>query len=119
MGKAGDTLAPRDLELGPLSVAGAKPELAWRHWKLARDPDGLAWLVLDKAGASANTLSKEVLTELDDALTIIERELPRGVVLRSAKPGGTQQDRKSTRLNSSHLGISYAVFCLKKKKRIY
>src|SRR5262245_65061097 len=28
-----------------------------------------------------------------------------------------QTDRKSTRLNSSHLGISYAVFCLKKKKR--
>src|SRR5947199_7884997 len=27
-----------------------------------------------------------------------------------------QEDRKSTRLNSSHLGISYAVFCLKKKK---
>src|SRR5437899_3795006 len=29
------------------------------------------------------------------------------------------QDRKSTRLNSSHLGISYAVFCLKKKKMKY
>src|SRR5947199_7177889 len=28
-----------------------------------------------------------------------------------------QEDRKSTRLNSSHLGISYAVFCLKKKNR--
>src|SRR5205814_10259404 len=28
-------------------------------------------------------------------------------------------DRKSTRLNSSHLGISYAVFCLKKKKKIH
>src|SRR2546427_3290877 len=28
-------------------------------------------------------------------------------------------DRKSTRLNSSHSQISYAVFCLKKKKRIY
>src|SRR5256885_9637755 len=28
------------------------------------------------------------------------------------------KDRKSTRLNSSHLVISYAVFCLKKKKRI-
>src|SRR5262245_65028057 len=27
----------------------------------------------------------------------------------------SNQDRKSTRLNSSHLGISYAVFCLKKK----
>src|SRR5437899_8730266 len=29
--------------------------------------------------------------------------------------GATEKDRKSTRLNSSHLGISYAVFCLKKK----
>src|SRR5258705_13272047 len=29
------------------------------------------------------------------------------------------RDRKSTRLNSSHLGISYAVFCLKKKKNAY
>src|SRR5262245_62574039 len=29
------------------------------------------------------------------------------------------RDRKSTRLNSSHLGISYAVFCLKKKKKHY
>src|SRR5258705_4710457 len=28
------------------------------------------------------------------------------------------RDRKSTRLNSSHLGISYAVFCLKKKKKL-
>src|SRR5258705_7678422 len=28
------------------------------------------------------------------------------------------RDRKSTRLNSSHLGISYAVFCLKKKKKM-
>src|SRR5256885_3807808 len=31
-------------------------------------------------------------------------------------PIGSLQDRKSTRLNSSHLVISYAVFCLKKKK---
>src|SRR5262245_62196783 len=31
--------------------------------------------------------------------------------------GGHLIDRKSTRLNSSHLGISYAVFCLKKKKK--
>src|SRR5438045_4580413 len=30
--------------------------------------------------------------------------------------GHRRGDRKSTRLNSSHLGISYAVFCLKKKK---
>src|SRR2546430_9354325 len=31
--------------------------------------------------------------------------------------GAVQEDRKSTRLNSSHSQISYAVFCLKKKKR--
>src|SRR5256886_1602216 len=31
-------------------------------------------------------------------------------------PGGMETDRKSTRLNSSHSQISYAVFCLKKKK---
>src|SRR3712207_8474999 len=33
--------------------------------------------------------------------------------------GGGRQDRKSTRLNSSHANISYAVFCLKKKKNKY
>src|SRR5215211_8488321 len=33
-----------------------------------------------------------------------------------ARPGGRGPDRKSTRLNSSHTVISYAVFCLKKKK---
>src|SRR3712207_8446622 len=32
---------------------------------------------------------------------------------------GRGLDRKSTRLNSSHANISYAVFCLKKKKKIY
>src|SRR5207248_6380677 len=31
--------------------------------------------------------------------------------------GGSEGDRKSTRLNSSHRTISYAVFCLKKKKK--
>src|SRR2546422_3048104 len=35
---------------------------------------------------------------------------------RAAKPGD-REDRKSTRLNSSHGYISYAVFCLKKKKK--
>src|SRR5205814_9693114 len=34
----------------------------------------------------------------------------------SGRHDGFALDRKSTRLNSSHLGISYAVFCLKKKK---
>src|SRR2546430_12225446 len=42
---------------------------------------------------------------------------------RSGFPTGTpfllQADRKSTRLNSSHSQISYAVFCLKKKKKLH
>src|SRR3712207_8398154 len=35
----------------------------------------------------------------------------------AAAPPSHPQDRKSTRLNSSHANISYAVFCLKKKKK--
>src|SRR5690242_21102907 len=37
--------------------------------------------------------------------------------LHSGLYGGSALDRKSTRLNSSHMSISYAVFCLKKKKK--
>src|SRR5690625_6942724 len=44
---------------------------------------------------------------IDDAVTLLE-----GVC------EGQYEDRKSTRLNSSHVAISYAVFCLKKKKSI-
>src|SRR3712207_8159685 len=36
---------------------------------------------------------------------------------RPRRRAGMMQDRKSTRLNSSHANISYAVFCLKKKKK--
>src|SRR5437899_5939630 len=46
--------------------------------------------------------------------------LPNHVILVDGAALGTSlqaEDRKSTRLNSSHLGISYAVFCLKKKKK--
>src|SRR5438552_13925484 len=43
------------------------------------------------------------------------RETPRGSEVRGTR--AASQDRKSTRLNSSHQIISYAVFCLKKKKK--
>src|SRR5258705_4275196 len=42
------------------------------------------------------------------------REVAPGAIFTICLP--REGDRKSTRLNSSHLGISYAVFCLKKKK---
>src|SRR5436853_3629335 len=67
-------------------------------------------------------------TTLSDLARGVARERKRQVVARDA--GAVilhldalratlvqRQDRKSTRLNSSHLGISYAVFCLKKKKK--
>src|SRR5688500_19440259 len=46
-----------------------------------------------------------------DELLVLQRLLPPG------QPRRCRTDRKSTRLNSSHLVISYAVFCLKKKRR--
>src|SRR5438876_1600153 len=46
-------------------------------------------------------------------------EKPRGLVLVTGPTGsGKSTDRKSTRLNSSHPSISYAVFCLKKKTNV-
>src|SRR3989475_4622426 len=42
---------------------------------------------------------------------------PAGGRYDKASEGGDWEDRKSTRLNSSHSQISYAVFCLKKKKK--
>src|SRR5262249_647506 len=84
---AWDVLAPRNRELGPLAGL-QRGGSAWRNWTLARDDDGIAWLALDKAGASANTLSEDVLTELNDVLAHLERDLPKGLVLRSAKPKG-------------------------------
>src|SRR5690606_40269492 len=43
--------------------------------------------------------------------------LPDGKARAGPRTDGEHQDRKSTRLNSSHVKISYAVFCLKKKKK--
>src|SRR5262245_64347455 len=45
-----------------------------------------------------------------------QHELQRRDRIEQAARDEPRRDRKSTRLNSSHLGISYAVFCLKKKK---
>src|SRR5258705_10246341 len=43
-------------------------------------------------------------------------EIKSKIAVRIKDTDAAAGDRKSTRLNSSHLGISYAVFCLKKKK---
>src|SRR5205814_3325925 len=48
-------------------------------------------------------------------LKLAKRTLPLVMILCHGVSVTEPSDRKSTRLNSSHLGISYAVFCLKKK----
>src|SRR5258705_3245319 len=72
---------------------------------------------------------------LDDRLALGSRQVHADALLADVHPGevaalvaaagfqlqivASHLDRKSTRLNSSHLGISYAVFCLNKKKIDY
>ena len=58
------------------------------HWRREIDADGICRLVLDKAGSSANTLSKDVLLELDQQLREIAAARPRGVIVSSAKASG-------------------------------
>ena len=59
----------------------------YRNWRVDSDLDGLCWLTLDRAGESANSLSRDVLTELEAIVTHLERNHPRGLVLQSGKPG--------------------------------
>jgi 3-hydroxyacyl-CoA dehydrogenase / enoyl-CoA hydratase / 3-hydroxybutyryl-CoA epimerase len=79
-----DVLSDRVLELGPKPAASSP----YRHFKLTRDADGVAWLLFDREGASANTLSAEMLTEFDAVLAALETERPTGLVIRSAKASG-------------------------------
>src|SRR5256885_9903777 len=65
------------------------------------------------------TLFRSPMPSVLRALLLVALALP-GLALADEVPNRATRarDRKSTRLNSSHLVISYAVFCLKKKKRI-
>src|SRR3712207_8403970 len=70
-------------------------------------PDGTGW-------RAAFSLAIHVLTNGSASFLLdgdgVQVELPQ-----PTERGGAGEDRKSTRLNSSHANISYAVFCLKKK----
>ena len=56
--------------------------------QLKRDADGIATLVLDKPGGSANTLGAAVLADIGKALDELEANPPKGLVIRSAKASG-------------------------------
>src|SRR2546430_17012501 len=62
------------------------------------------------------TLFRSPADPVDHAAVVVGRERTLDVVFEAEAPPEVGLDRKSTRLNSSHSQISYAVFCLKKKK---
>lgn len=79
-----NALGDRVLELGPKR----EDDSLYRNFKLTRDVDGIAWLLFDRAGASANTLSSDVIEEFDTVLAALESQRPTGLVIRSAKTSG-------------------------------
>src|ERR1035441_604074 len=74
--------------------------------KISRPMD---WSGLERAFAEKATIVGTVTSVVKGGLSV-------DVGVRAFMPA-SRRDRKSTRLNSSHLGISYAVFCLKKKQQ--
>src|SRR5690606_40109535 len=73
------------------------------------------------------TLFRSSADNVKVIMKVLEGNFQRNIALRGDHPGGLPRkwkrmshfdevDRKSTRLNSSHVKISYAVFCLKKKR---
>ncbi|QYX56885.1 enoyl-CoA hydratase/isomerase family protein [Roseovarius sp. SCSIO 43702] len=74
-------LGETKLELGPAEESKAKP---WRRG----EADGIVWLALDCKGSGTNTISREVIEGLETEITRLEENTPKGVVIRSAKPGG-------------------------------
>lgn len=57
------------------------------HWRLQTDVDGVAWLVIDKANAAVNSLSREVMEELDAILARLDKSPPKALIVTSGKTG--------------------------------
>ncbi len=79
-----NVLGDRVLELGPKPGA----EGPYKNFRLTRDGDGVAWLLFDREGTSANTLSTDLIEELSKILSELETARPTGLVIRSAKKSG-------------------------------
>lgn len=74
-------LGETKLELGPVGNAEG-------NWRTGRDDAGSLWLVLDKRDTGTNTISEDVIRELDGHVQAAEADLPKAVVIRSAKASG-------------------------------
>src|SRR5690606_41931999 len=104
-------------------VAGSGAPGELRSFPTRRSSD-LAWAALLVLGLALVVLGIVLADRLARAVTgpigglaRVSHRLAGGDLEARAEPGGPPEvrDRKSTRLNSSHVKISYAVFCLKKK----
>src|SRR2546427_9021695 len=100
---------------------GARGALSWVSGMGVSEPDFLVVRL-----ARRNGRVREVGEHAVDAQAVVGQVFLHGVALVQAGQAARliaegeavhDQDRKSTRLNSSHSQISYAVFCLKKKKK--
>src|SRR3712207_8684677 len=86
----------------------------FRSERLGEQEDGGEVVGLAAAVAAAERLDERL--ERDG---VVEDDAVAAEALGGDEGAGGCADRKSTRLNSSHANISYAVFCLKKKKNKY
>ena len=74
-------LGETKLELGAAGIPDG-------NWRTGRDANGILWLALDKTGTGTNTVSEDVIRELDAHFAAAEADLPTALVIRSAKPSG-------------------------------
>lgn len=58
------------------------------NWRSRHDEDNVLWLLLDKKDSNTNTLSADVLQELDELLSDIEKKQPKALAISSAKSAG-------------------------------
>src|SRR2546427_6414215 len=92
-------------EVGEADALFVPPPDAAKGYRVVREGD--VWL-------PARNIKHSLPAELD---SFVGRRETLAELARRLDAGARQLDRKSTRLNSSHSQISYAVFCLKKKKK--
>ena len=59
-----------------------------KHWQLINEENGIVVALLDKAGESANSLSAEVMVEFGEILDRLDKQPPKGLIIRSGKEAG-------------------------------
>src|ERR1035438_10601382 len=102
-----ETSAPSSKSIPTASAPSSAAE-ALRSHSVQSHPTTFVGKLLVVKGELSGKEALVVEGEVEGSITLHGQRL-------TVRPNGRIRDRKSTRLNSSHLGISYAVFCLKKK----